>query len=198
MSSNTITYDCVDTKSQPITGSHSAISRVLPQEYSINGSYSVISDGDITTKTEKDARREIINQYKQEILNIVINDTFENGLLSQSEVYINNRHSNNGIIFIKDALMELYIDNLNDSKILIGLLIMIGSLSFQEAKPQGQTMALGLLQNKDLSVRDRAIQVFEKWNSKEGIPILKSLSCDRVWLQRYVDKVISYLERDGI
>lgn len=74
---------------------------------------------------------------------------------------------------------------------------MMGSLSYNDAYPQGQTMALGLLQHECITVRDRAIQVFERWNSKKGINVLKSLHCDRVWLQKYVDKVIQYLERDG-
>ena len=74
---------------------------------------------------------------------------------------------------------------------------MMGTLNYEKAEPQGQTMALGLLQHEDISVRDRAIQAFERWNSKKGLTVLKSLHCDIKWLERYVNKVISYLERDG-
>lgn len=58
-------------------------------------------------------------------------------------------------------------------------------------------MALGLLQHENIYLRDRAIQVYEQWNSKKGINVLKTLKCDQKWLQDYVDKVIEYLERDG-
>ena len=79
----------------------------------------------------------------------------------------------------------------------MGLLTMFGSLSYESASPQGQTMALGLLQHENFSVRDKAVQTFERWNSKKGINILSHLSCDDIWLQKYVSKVIKYLERDG-
>ena len=75
---------------------------------------------------------------------------------------------------------------------------MLGILSYEQASPQGQIMALGLLQHENFSVRDKAIQTFERWNSKKGINILSHLNCDDIWLQNYIDKVIKYLERDGI
>lgn len=52
--------------------------------------------------------------------------------------------------------------------------------------------------NKILSVRDKAIQCFERWNSKKGLAYLRNVSCYPKWLQNYVDKVIMYIERDGM
>ena len=117
---------------------------------------------------------------------------------SQSEYYISNNATEANYEYIREASNELYLEHYNDSQVLTGLLIMMGTLSYEEAEPQGQTMALGLLQHEDISVRDRAIQAFERWNSKKGLPVLRSLHCDRSWLQRYVEKVIAYLERDGV
>lgn len=75
---------------------------------------------------------------------------------------------------------------------------MISSLSYEESCPQGPIMAVGLLQNKSNTIRDRAIQAFERWNSKKALTVLESLKCDKKWLQDYVDKVILYIKRDGI
>ena len=77
-------------------------------------------------------------------------------------------------------------------------MIMIESVPYEAISPKGQMKAMGLLVKKSLSVRDKAIQCFEKWNSKKGLAYLKNISCSPIWLQKYVDKVIMYIERDGI
>lgn len=140
----------------------------------------------------------LITQYKNDIIGVILNDLFEDGTVTKSEEYIKDTLSPENCEYIKTAIMELYLSNLDNSHILTGLLTMISCIPYQDANPQCPIMALGLLQNKDISIRDKAVQVFEKWNSKAGIPILKSLKCDRKWLQRYVDRVILYLERDGL
>ena len=180
-------------------GNKSSIdSRVLPRDISITESSMRQSDLDPFLTSEREARRTVVTQYKSDILNLIRNDYFEAGFVSQSEQYILNTANDNNVEYIREAANELYLEFYNDSHVLTGLLIMMGTLDYETAEPQGQTMALGLLQHEDISVRDRAIQAFERWNSKKGLPVLKSLHCDRTWLQRYVDKVISYLERDGL
>lgn len=180
-------------------GNKSSIdSRVLPRDISITESSMRQSDLDPFLTSEREARRTVVIQYKSDILNLIRNDYFEAGFVSQSEQYIFNTANGNNVEYIREAANELYLEFYNDSHVLTGLLIMMGTLDYETAEPQGQTMALGLLQHEDISVRDRAIQAFERWNSKKGLPVLKSLHCDRAWLQRYVDKVISYLERDGL
>lgn len=173
-------------------------SRVMPKEISVSDSLYRQNDDDLTLKSEGSARKTVVNQYKTDILNTILNDYFEDGIISQSEQYIISIEKPNKLEYFREAANELYLDYYNDSHVLTGLLIMMGSLQYNEAEPQGQTMALGLLQHEDITVRDRAIQAFERWNSKKGLPVLKSLHCDRIWLQNYVDKVISYLERDGV
>ncbi len=150
----------------------------------------------IENKREKDSS--LLLQFKNDILGIIMNDTFEDGTVTKSEEYIRDTFSTETSEQIKAAIMELYLSNLDHPHVLTGLLTMISCIPYRNAVPQCPIMALGLLQNKDISIRDKAIQVFEKWNSKEGIPILRSLQCDRKWLQKYVDKVILYLERDGL
>lgn len=173
-------------------------SRVMPREISVNESSTRQDDYNPALKSEREARRTVVMQYKSDILNVIRNDFYEAGFVSQSEQYILNNANENSVEYIREASNELYLEFYNDSHVLTGLLIMMGTLNYEAAEPQGQTMALGALQHEDISIRDRAIQAFERWNSKKGLPVLRSLHCDRAWLQRYVDKVISYLERDGV
>ena len=145
-------------------------------------------------------KESLVDILFHEIESIILDDEFEDGEMSLSEKYINDRFELYYRDYIKDALMRVYLAYIsmdNASHVLSGVLVMISSRSYDEMYPQGQTMALGLLQHKDVYIRDKAIQVFERWNSKKGIPILRSLLCDKRWLQAYVDKVIEYLERDG-
>ena len=171
--------------------------RVIPREISVNESLMYQTDYELFLKSKRVARKTIVNQYKSDILNVITNDIFEAGIISQSEFYISDTANEDNVEYIREAANELYLEYYNNPHILTGLLIMMGTLNYEKAEPQGQTMALGLLQHEDISVRDRAIQAFERWNSKKGLTVLKSLHCDIKWLERYVNKVISYLERDG-
>ena len=172
-------------------------SRVMPKEISESES-SWQEKSNVLLRSERNARKNAVDQYKNDILSIIMNDNFEDGVTSQSENYIRTNATKDNIEYIREAANSLYLKYYDDPNVLTGLLIMMGTLSYDDACEQGPTMALGILQHKNISVRDRAIQAFERWNSKKGIPVLKSLHCDKLWLQRYVNKVIKYLERDGI
>lgn len=151
----------------------------------------------IVTKNIDISKDEIINIYINSISSVIACDEFVDGEISKSEKYMHENMYSETKDYILDALMKIYIDNYNDEHILLGVLEMLSSVKYEEVEPKGQIMALGLLQHNNIYLRDRAIQVFEQWNSKKGIDILKSLKCDQKWLQDYVDKVIEYLERDG-
>ena len=114
------------------------------------------------------------------------------------EKYMKEGYEQGQLDFIADALMRVYSSNLGDAHMLEGILTMIASVPYEAISPKGQIMAMGLLSNKTLSVRDKAIQCFERWNSKKGLDYLKNISCSPKWLQNYVDKVVMYIERDGI
>lgn len=162
------------------------------KQWSDNDSYNS------SASIELQERKVIVKQYKNEILNTIRNDQFEDGMISNSERYMTDCYTTESKEYIKEALMELYMDYLDNAHVLTGILVMISSVPYDSIAPQGQIMSMGLLQNKSLEVRDRSIQAFERWNSKKGISVLQSLNCDKKWMQKYVDKVIMYLERDGI
>lgn len=161
--------------------------------YNHNGDEDVI----IISQDISKNRDEIVDMYVNSILSIIATDEFEDGEISNSERYMHKNMTLTTKDYILDALMKIYLANYNDEHILLGVMEMISCMKYEEVEPKGQIMSLGLLQHQNIYLRDRAIQVYEQWNSKKGIDILKNLKCDPKWLQDYVDKVIMYLERDG-
>ncbi len=146
---------------------------------------------------EEEIRNLLVSQLANDIKGVIQRDEFIDGEISNSESYMKELCAKYPVDCILKALMQVYSSNLLNSKILEGVLVMVSCVSYETAAPDGQVMAMGLLSNRELEIRDRAIQCFEKWNSKKGIPVLKSLDCHPKWLQKYVEKVITYLERDG-
>lgn len=147
---------------------------------------------------EKKVRDIVVSQLSNEIQKIILHDEFIDGEISRSELYMKEICNNYPIDYVLKALMQVYASNLLETRILEGVLAMLSCVPYDTVAPDGQIMAIGLLSNKELEIRDRAIQCFEKWNSKKGVSILRSLECHPKWLQKYVEKVIIYLERDGI
>ena len=153
---------------------------------------------DYIAQSEAEVREKIISQYVNEIRILIRQDEFIDGEVSRSERYMKEGYAQGQLDFIADALMRVYSSNLGEAHMLEGILTMIASVPYEAISPKGQIMAMGLLANKTLSVRDKAIQCFERWNSKKGLDYLKNISCSPKWLQNYVDKVVMYIERDGI
>jgi len=121
-------------------------------------------------------------------------DAFVAGESSASEEYIEAVANEHGWPTTMNWLNTIYLDYFSNSTVLIGLMHCLSHFKFEDVKPAGPTMALGVLQHEDIYVRDYAIRAFENWNDKEAITILKTLSCDAKWLQDYVNDVINALE----
>ena len=134
---------------------------------------------------------------ENEILSIIQADDYEEGRISMIEKYMEKDFSKSEIDFIKHIAQKIALENLSNTKIINGILRLITSRSFDQMYPEGQYIGLALLQNKNITLREKGIQVFEYWRSKKGIKILKSLDCDKPWLQSYVNTIIEYLELYG-
>lgn len=139
-----------------------------------------------------------IEKAVNDITAMLSRDEFIDGEISTSERYMEDVYQIGDLDCIKEALMRVYTKNYSNSHIVVGTLMMISRIPYDLAEPNGTLMALGLLSHKDLEVRDRAIQCFERWNSKKGLVILRNIKCSPKWLQNYADKVIAYIEEEGI
>ena len=153
-----------------------------------NFSYNGSAGNPVFYSEIKEYRDEKIARLVNEISILIQHDEFLDGEISQSEMFMEEAYSNNDMEYVIEALMRLYYANLLNVHVLEGILVMIASVPYESVEPKGQIMAMGLLTNKELIIRDRAIQCFA----------LKSLDCHPKWLQNYVNKVIMYIERDGM
>lgn len=160
-------------------------------------SYIAQSESEIQEKNIE-IREIIISQYENEMRMLIRQDEFIDGEVSNSERYMIEEYERGHLDFISDALMRIYSSSFGEAHMLEGILTMIASVPYEAILPNGQVMAMGLLTHKVLSVRDKAIQCFERWNSKKGLGYLRNISCSPEWLQNYVDKVVMYIERDGV
>lgn len=67
---------------------------------------------------------------------------------------------------------------------------MLSVLPYDEVRPSGQIMALGVMRHKNKYVVKKGIQLYERWNSKEGIKMIKTLHFEETRFQKYAEQVI--------
>lgn len=132
--------------------------------------------------------------YKSRLLSLIYSDSFEPG------------YANNSIAFIKDLfkygenavvqwISQLYQENLNEPRILIGLLH-INIYFSQEFHSVGIIMALAAMTNKSQEVKELGVRVLESNCCIEHYQALKSIKCEDIWLMDYIEQVISDFEEE--
>jgi len=139
--------------------------------------------------------REFKQKYTQKLLNIIIEEDFEYGFNSPSDLFIKELMKLNPNI-TKEWLNSIFIEHFHDYRVVIGLLHIISHLEYYQINPQGPTMALAALSHASSEVRECGIRAFENWGSSESLKILKHVRCGEKWLQEYVEQVVSDLEED--
>ena len=193
-----------DTHSPITTQDHSATStaNVLAlsdiENLTIRQNHSYRSSQTLTLTNEESAivPASIGKWFSISLLQKMHDDDFIAGETSASERYIEGIATEYGWPTTMGWLNTVYLDNYSNPEVLTGLMHCISHFDFDNVKPAGPTMALGVLQHEDYFVRDYAVRAFENWNDKEAIPILRALSCDAPWLQDYVNQVIASLETE--
>jgi len=145
-----------------------------------------------------------VNQKRQEILkeeftnnliNCLIEEDFEFGFKSRSELVIREQFSINALA-TRNWLNELFIENFHNEKILLGLLRIIGRFEEEIIFPQGQTMALAALVHESNEIKELGIRAFENWNSLNSLEVLRKISVESKWLQDYLTQVIEDLTEE--
>lgn len=135
-------------------------------------------------------------KHTQILLNIIAEQTFEYGFYSKADLYIRELTKQNATV-TKEWLNTMFLDNYaKNPKIVIGLMQAISHMEYSDIYPQGQTMAMSALLHTDAEVRECGIRAFENWEATDAVPILKTIKCEELWLQEYLDKVIADLEEE--
>lgn len=135
--------------------------------------------------------------YEKKILKIINSDYYESGVVSNIEKFMETDCNSNNLPFIIEAAQYILRKNLTNEHIVEGILTLLSTKSYDEMEPQGTFMCLSLLSNTNYTIRDKAVQTYEKWNSKKGINDLLSVHCQEEWLQDYINKVIENLREYG-
>ncbi|MDR1309576.1 MAG: HEAT repeat domain-containing protein [Deltaproteobacteria bacterium] len=139
----------------------------------------------------------IDNSKTSSLLQIIKQDDFIAGEISNTEIFITNIAKKFGWTNTIDWLKDICLKNFSDNTILSGIMHSLSHFDYKNINPAGVYIALAVLGHKDFYVRDYAIRAIENWNRKEFIPALKELSCDESWQKEYIDKVINGLEIEG-
>lgn len=146
---------------------------------------------------QSELTEELVSKYIIILKRIIQNDSYESGVLSEIEQYMDEFCNNSNILFIKEATQQIFWDDYSNTHMMQGILRLLRSKSYEEMNSQGQTICLGLMQHKSITIRDQAIQTFEKWNSKKAIKQLRFVNCPTKWMKNHMDKVLQYLELHG-
>lgn len=150
-----------------------------------------------TTMEQKSSYVQCDDKMTQEFLQIVANDYFESGYTSISESYVS-RAIEEDPVLTRDWISKLFLNNIQNEHVVIGILHILSHLDYDQVYPQAQIMAIAGLSHKSAEIREYAIKAFENWANPDSVSILKAINCPEKWLQEYLLQVIADLERESI
>ena len=138
----------------------------------------------------------IINNFSIEIINAVISNNFESGLRSEADTVFNEYHQKYGVLAV-NWLVKLFITNLFDPAVVLGIIIIISRQKLADIGYQGQMILISATYQfkEDLQIQEAIIRCIENWESYELINILDQLHPNQKWLVDYKDLVIEDLRQ---
>jgi hypothetical protein len=137
--------------------------------------------------------QEVKSDFKNEMLNILENLYFQFGERSDVEDVFKKYHDKYGIIAI-DWLNKIFISNINNPKISLGIILLLSTLNAENVGSFGETMLLNaLLTHNDIEIQEAAIRTIENWHAIEFIDILRHKVFQAYWLDSYKESVIAEL-----
>ena len=159
-----------------------------------NSLYESFNNRIIKSIFEYDENTETDYETIKTILEVKINRSeVEWGVISEFDEYVIENIQNENVL---KAINQIYIDNFNKEDILIKILNAISEVEYEKVNPYGQTIAIAAISNKNLVVKQKAIETFERWHNEESIKILENIDVREKWLKKHVEKVIEDLKED--
>lgn len=137
------------------------------------------------------------NNFIKRLIACILDENFEYGMESQAYLLVKAQMKINALA-TKNWINTIYIDNFHNSEILIGLLHIIARFDIDEIGSVGQTIALASLSHEDEVVQETAIRAFECWGGLKSLEILKHVSVSSIWIQDYLNGVISDLKAEYV
>ena len=151
---------------------------------------SYISDTNNNFYNELKIKRAI----RQELLKSAKESVFEYGKTSLLQNKIESKIKEYGSLFIFELVNEIFLDEFKNPFIASGIILTLSHMDYSIVSPQGPTMALAALSNKDEEVVESGIRAFENWEEKDCLIFLESVTIKFDWLNCYLKDVILYLQ----
>lgn len=120
--------------------------------------------------------------------------SFDEGLVSHAEKLVLSLSEEKSLRFLGEVVQRIYLSNNDDITVLEGLCVSLERFNNEEVIPWGPTMLMGLLNHKNLKVKESAIRLVDNWASTNLLSVLRNLDCKSVWMQDYINAVVKRLE----
>ena len=133
--------------------------------------------------------------FTRELITLIREEEFEYGLDTRADILVRKKMEQNALA-TKEWLNTLFIESFDNTRILIGVLIIISRFDYFMIYPEGQIMATAALAHKDPEIQECGIRAFENWGNRHSLRILKNLKVPTKWLQEYINEVIDDLEKE--
>jgi len=128
-----------------------------------------------------------------QLLALIARCDLEYGFTTELDIFLRKRLAENRLA-AKAWINALFVKHIEDVVVACAILRTVAHFDYSEVFPEGPTMALAALHNKDIMVRECAIRAFENWRSAECLPLLRATQFAEPWMTDYVAKVIADLE----
>lgn len=132
--------------------------------------------------------------FRAELLMVMENENYTSGESSPSEMFVQKTLQVQGPGWTMEQLERISDESSSCAHTLIGILHILSHFAYHTVRPFGPRTAEKLLRHESEAVRDFAVKAFENWESREGLPVLRSVTYDEPWLQEYLAAVIAELE----
>ena len=206
--SQTMSYDIkgIPPSSAEIEGNYSVISPVEDVKIITSNSVSreepsfneIIKRTSTATLGEQPNQGLLIqqrNKFTEELMSLILHEDFEYGIDTRADAFVRRYMALNAPT-TKDWLGRIYIDNVSNIPVLIGLLRIVARLDYQEIKPPGQLIAIAALSHSNIEVQECGVRAFESWEAIDSLEILENLKVSTKWLQEYINEVVSDLKEE--
>lgn len=133
--------------------------------------------------------------FTDQLLDLIREDDFEYGIDTKADMMARDQMKRNALA-TKSWLNSIFVENFDNSTILVGLLRIVARLNYFDIYPEGQTMAVAALSNSNVEVQECGIRAFESWATLESVHVLESITVSAGWLQDYADQVVVDLRKE--
>jgi len=134
-------------------------------------------------------------KFTEELISLILYEDFEYGIDTKADVFVRWHMGLNAFI-TKDWLGRIYVENMSNIPVLIGLLRIVARLDYQQINPLGQMMAMAALSHDNIEVQECGVRAFESWEAIDSLEILENLKVSTKWLQEYINEVVSDLREE--